>query len=225
LVENETILFWVYEPLTILYPMMKIQLNAQQRSGLLTTLGFLASNASMEHPSPIKRGVFILERFLCRELGAPPPMVPSLEDLGLPDGPKTNRERVEEQTSPPACASCHVHIDGIGFTFEHYDSLGAWRELDNGHPIDASGQVELDGTVHEINGAVELMGIFAESRDIHDCHVTQWVRYALGRELQDMELQELQGLQDGFWESGGDIRALMVNITLTHLFQRKEGDG
>ena len=70
LMEEESVLFWVYEPLTILFPMMKIQLNAQQRSGLLTTLGFLSSNASLEHPSPIKRGVFILERFLCRELGA-----------------------------------------------------------------------------------------------------------------------------------------------------------
>ena len=32
-------------------------------------------------------------------------------------------------------------LDPIGFTFEHYDPIGRWRDTDNGKPVDTTGQI------------------------------------------------------------------------------------
>ena len=54
--------------------------------------------------------------------------------------PRSIRERLTEHRRDPACASCHSVIDPLGFTLEHFDVIGGWRELDeSGRPIDASG--------------------------------------------------------------------------------------
>ena len=110
-------------------------------------------------------------------------------------------------------------IDGIGFTFEHYDSLGAWRDEDNGFPVDSSGELvgtDLDGPVVD---AVELSQTLAGSRTAHDCHVVNWTRYALGRSTNGMDKKNIDELKKGFWESNGDIRSLLVNLVSSPLFR------
>ena len=43
-------------------------------------------------------------------------------------------------TAPDACASCHHEaINPLGFGFENYDAVGAWRTTENGVTIDATG--------------------------------------------------------------------------------------
>ena len=63
------------------------------------------------------------------------------------------RERMEAHRANPACASCHKAMDPIGFAMENMDAIGAWRTVDAGAPIDASGQLT-DGT--PINGVSSL---------------------------------------------------------------------
>lgn len=196
----------------------KTQLDPTQRSGVLTMLGFLNSHAKLTHPSPVLRGVFVQERFLCTPPPPPPGDVPALEDTNNGQAPRTNRERYANHTENPACFSCHESIDGIGFTFENYDALGMWRDTDNGYDVDATGKLvntDVDGPVQN---AVAMTQALSQSKTVHSCHVKQWFRYAFGRSETYLDRPYLDAVSEGFWSSGGDIAELIVNIAGSKAF-------
>ena len=175
---------------------VEVELDPSERSGLLTHLGFLASNATKREQHTIYRGVYVNHRILCAPLPDPPNNVPPLPSAGDYD---TNRERVEAHTGPGTCgASCHgVWINPAGYPFEHYDALGRYRELENGHEIDASGDYELDGAMAHFDDALEWTSLMAESDMAHACYAKHWLEYLYGRRAEaadDLVLPELTGV-------------------------------
>ncbi len=197
-----------------------VELDPTQRAGVLTLAGVLSASAGPRQPSPVKRGVQVLDRLLCREL-LPPGDVPPLEQSTAGHEPRTNREKYEIHTENAACATCHASIDGIGFAFEHYDSVGRYRAEDGGVPVDASGELvgtDVDG---EVSDAVELAHRLGDSRVVHDCYVRQWYRYAFGRDETDEDEPAIRALQDGFWAAGGDIPELVVSIVASFPFTHR----
>ena len=52
---------------------------------------------------------------------------------------------MEQHRENVLCASCHQRMDPIGFAFENYDAIGAWRDRDGGFAIDASGVLPAAG--------------------------------------------------------------------------------
>ncbi|WP_198154474.1 DUF1592 domain-containing protein [Plesiocystis pacifica] len=195
-------------------------LPADQRAGFLTSLPFLVGHAHPVFPSPVLRGVFVRERILCQPPGSPPDDVPPIEELEGME-PKTNRDRYSAHSNNPACSVCHEAIDGVGFPFEHYDSLGAWRDQDNGYPVDASGAVlgtDVDGPV---NGAVELSERLATSRTAHDCMVKQMYRYAMHRNEAPDDKDSIAALQEAFWRDGGRIEGMLVEIVASEAFRTR----
>ncbi len=160
-----------------------VTLDAQLRHGVLTRAGFLAAHAAMDSSGPIGRGVFLLQSVMCSPPPpppqnippAPPPSDPSVQQL-------TTRQRFEQHVSNPRCASCHTEIDGVGFGFEEFDGIGAYRDSDNGQPVDSSGTVvgtgEIDGDFH---GAAELIDRLSGSRVLADCYARQAYRFAMGQ--------------------------------------------
>lgn len=197
-----------------------VELDPKERAGVLTLAGVLSATAGPRQPSPVKRGVKVIDRLLCRELH-PPGDVPPLEQSTAGHEPRTNREKYEIHTENAACATCHASIDGIGMTFEHYDSIGRFRAEDGGIAVDASGELvgtDVDGKVSD---AVELVHRLADSRVVHDCYVRQWYRYAFGRNETEDDEPALRELQDGFWAAGGDIPELVVNIVASFPFTHR----
>jgi len=72
-------------------------------------------------------------------------------------------------------------MDVLGYGFESYDGIGRFRTMENGVPIDNSGEIadsDIDGTFH---GALELGQRLVKSTQVHKCLATNWFRYALGR--------------------------------------------
>lgn len=213
---NDEIGVWTTE----YYP---IELDPMQRAGLFTMAGFLSAKAGPQQPAPVRRGVTILDRLMCIEL-VPPGDVPPLEEAEALE-PKTNRDKYAIHSQSEACAGCHDSIDGIGFTFENYDSMGRWRDTDNGYPVDATGQLlgtDQDGPV---NDAVELMTKMGQSRAVHDCYTKQWFRYAFGRNETAADIETVLAMQEGFWSSGGDIRLLIVNLAGSYSFRHRRAQG
>ncbi len=206
-------------------PWGPVSLDPSQRAGVLTTPGWLSGHAHAVNPSPVQRGVFVMERLLCQV--APPP--PADVDTNPPDGgaedPKTNRERYDQHTQDATCASCHKIIDGIGFGFEHYDSAGRYRELDNGFPVDASG--ELIGT--DVDGpfvdGIELAQRLGQSEVVRSCVVSQYFRYALGRAPEISDGCTQAALQAEFETTGGDIHELLVSVVLSDAFRYRRMGG
>ncbi len=198
---------------------IRLEMPLTQRSGLLTQPGFLARLSAPDQSSPVRRGVFVLEKVLCEHVAAPPPEV-----MAVPpeiDPSLTTRERFAVHTTTAGCSGCHIRIDGIGFGFEHYDGIGAYREKDNGKPVDASGEVaqvtdsSLEG---KFNGASELMGHLAGARQVHDCMATQWYRYAAGRVETGGDRCSVSSVQQAFFDSGGDFDALRLAVVKSPSF-------
>ena len=190
-----------------------------QRAGVLTHPSVLAVGAYAVQPGPILRGVHVLERIACMELGTP---IQGAETALPPDSlavHSTNRERTAAATAPPSCASCHRRINPPGFAFEHYDALGAWRARDNGQPVDATGSLTLPGgeTLTFTDG-IDFVHQLAASDRARDCYALHWTRYALGARIEGAT-PELAAIQQRFREDDS-IEELLVSIAGSDLFRR-----
>lgn len=193
------------------------ELPADQRAGVLTLGATLAGQAHPVHPAPILRGVHLLERMGCQTIGQPPDGAAGSAPADSLDAESTNRERVETVTQSPECIGCHQQINPPGFAFENFDSLGGWRDTDNGLPVDASGTLILDGQeLGSFEGAPELAALLAQSRTVHDCYARTWAEYAVGTELDPTD-PTLVDIQDRFWAAEGDILALLADIATSDL--------
>lgn len=190
------------------------ELDREQRRGVLTQVGFLAAHATSTQPDPIHRGVFVAKRMACMEISAPPdgipPLPPSTAD-------KTNRQLVAEHTEAEGtvCRNCHAeYINPFGFAFEHYDAVGAYRDMDGDFPVDASAVVLLDDAQVEVGSAVDLAEALAASRQVHDCFSGHLVSYALGRPRIDGDGELVTSLGALSLEQTVSFRDLMVEVSV-----------
>ncbi|HZO16485.1 MAG TPA: DUF1592 domain-containing protein, partial [Polyangiaceae bacterium] len=197
-----------------------VPLDATRHSGLLTHASLLSTLAGPTETSPVRRGKFVRERFLCQTLPPPPPDV--MITLPEKDPTATTRERFAQHTEDPMCASCHQLMDPIGFGFEHYDAVGVWRDQENDLPIDASG--EMVGFDASFDGVTELAELLASSEEVRSCLVTQWFRYAYGRAEVDDDTCTLEDLRTSFAASSANIRDLLVALTQTDAFLYRATD-
>ena len=162
----------------------RVDLDASQRSGLLTEAGFLSSYLGVgNEPDIIHRGVFIATRLLCKTLPPPDPkaagtMIPNTAGL-------TNRERVEMTTGMGTCGqACHgVLFNPLGYAFENYDAIGKFRTTDQGKPVNAADSYTFDGQLKSFSNGVELSRLLADSKEAHACYAQNMMSYLQGRAL------------------------------------------
>lgn len=162
-----------------------VELDAGERAGLLTRLGFLTVFAAERVPSPIRRGVVLLEEVLCVELGDPPQNAndqPTEGGVTESGDVRSVRQDVEARTQGDDCQVCHRVINPIGFAFERYDAIGRWQthEAHTGLPVDSSGRLQQSDVDRDVADAVEMVGALSESRQAAGCFVRRWVSRALG---------------------------------------------
>jgi hypothetical protein len=160
-----------------------VTLDAQLRPGILTRAGFLTAHSATDSSGPVTRGVFLLQSIMCSPPPRPPANVPPVPPAGDPSVKTlSTRQRFDRHAADPFCAGCHARIDGVGFGFEEFDGVGAYRTVDNGQAVDGSGNIigtgEIDGP---FSGASELAIKLAGSRLLADCYVRQAYRYMLGQ--------------------------------------------
>lgn len=145
------------------------------RAGIMGQAGILAAHSKADHSSPTARGLFMLQAFLCTTPNPPPAGV--VTELVV-DPTLTTREKVALHSSMPVCASCHRMFDPMGLALEHFDSLGRYRETEDGLPIDATGTLE-DGTAFD--GGAELGTALGGSTAVNECLLRNFYRSANGR--------------------------------------------
>jgi len=197
-----------------------VNLDPQQRAGLFTQGAFLATKADADDSHPVKRGVTLLERVLCTELTPPQGvLIPPVADSS-PD--HTTRERFAMH-SQGSCAACHSMIDPLGFAFENYDAIGAYRTMENGKPVDATGTLKVGTLNVTFKNAIELLPALAKAPEAQACMATQWLRYGLRRhEAQGTdEKPSLDALLQTFKDSKFDMRELIVAVTKTRSFTHR----
>jgi hypothetical protein len=203
---------------------VKVDLDPKQRAGVVTLGALLAANAKPNQSSPVLRGKFVREQFLCQQLPPPPANLVIVPPEVKPGS--TTRERFAVHEKDPTCASCHKMMDGLGVGLEAYDPLGRWRTLDQGLPVDSSGTIiatrDADGT---FNGGAELATRLGKSAEVRECMVRQWFRYANGRSEIEGDACTLSRLYQAFDDGGHDMRELRVKIALSDAFRFRSLQG
>ena len=172
----------------------KVALAEEQR-GLLARAGILSITAYPNRNSTVLRGKWVLDNILAAPPPEPPEIVPALENIQPPPGETlTLRERMEIHPANPVCAVCHNQMDPIGFGLENYNSIGQWRTIDEGKPIDASGT--LPSGVNFV-GPAELQAALLKTPDVITSAFTQkLLTYALGRPVQYYDMPAVRKIVD-----------------------------
>lgn len=216
---------WVNQPLADFYgyasapgdAFQRVTLDDSRHAGLFTQPAYLAAFSHSEYTSPVHRSLPILRNLLCYELPALPGNVPVVP-VDVSELP-TTRQRLEAFTADPQCQSCHHDINPIGFSFEHYDAVGKWRDTEQGAPIDASGELGFTDASGPFTDAVDLMRQLAESDDVKACFVTQWLRRAYRRSETADDACVKAELTSAFQASDGKIEDLLLALAQTDNFR------
>ncbi|HEV3255646.1 MAG TPA: DUF1592 domain-containing protein, partial [Gemmataceae bacterium] len=192
-------------------PFQKVSSKPGERAGLLTHPYLMATFAYTASSSPIHRGVFLARNVLGASLRPPPQaFAPLAADLH-PE--LTTRERVALQTSSQACQSCHGIINPLGFTLEHFDAVGRYRDREKDRPIDATGAYQTrSGALVKFAGIRDLATFLAGSEETHDAFVEHLFHYLVKQPIRAFGPRKLSELRRSFADNRYNIRKLMVEI-------------
>ncbi len=184
------------------------------RLGILGKVGFLSQFANQKFGSPTLRGKFMRQSLMCTKVPPPPEdAVPQLPEAS-PDTPMTRRQQLDLHREDPACAACHALMDPLGLPFESFDAIGRYRTMEQGLPIDPSG--EFDGTA--VADSTELGAVLESSELVSDCLVRKFYSYAVGHEQRSVDASVIADLKQSFSTSGYQLRDLILDIVMHDAF-------
>lgn len=187
------------------------------RPGILTRVGFLASQAKFDRSSPIYRGTFVQEGVLCTEFGNPPAGAASTP---LPTDLATNRERVDAQTAGAECMGCHHGvINPTGHTFEGFDAIGRVRTMDNGVAVNTAATVPVGAGTIEVANAQELIASLATAPEAQRCYAKRWVEYAYERVPNAQDACTVDAMSLKLAAGGYRIVDLIADLTQSDSFR------
>jgi hypothetical protein len=130
---------------------------------------------------------------------------------------------MEQHRANAVCASCHQRMDPIGFAFENFDAVGAWREKDAGGPVDTSGVLP-DG--RKFDGPAGLRKFLREDRDVFvRCVVEKMLTYALGRGLEDYDRRAVNKILNAIGKENDRFSALLLEVVKSDPFQKRTTPG
>jgi hypothetical protein len=187
------------------------------RAGILSHASFTALHSPPGRTSPTDRGKALREVLMCQSVPAPPPDVQFTVVQNTADPiHKTVRQRLIAHSTVPSCAGCHRIMDPMGLALENFDGAGEFRLVENGQPIDTSG--DLDGV--EFSNSLELAQVVRDNPAIPSCLVKRMTAYAFGQDLTQDQRVFLKQMRVQFRESGFKVPDLMrAIVTSPEFFQ------
>lgn len=199
--------------------LVRVSLTDTPRRGFLMQAGFLRVTSRPKRTSPVLRGKWILDNLLCTPPRPPPPGVEGLPDMGGAGG--SVRDRLEAHVTNPVCASCHRVMDPLGFGLDNFDAIGAYRTMDNGFPIDATGQLA-DGTA--FTDGRTMVEALAANPAVYRCMVEKLYTYT-GRSPYRIEaIEAIDALTHRFIDGGYLLPELIIDLATSPSFTSRRGE-
>jgi hypothetical protein len=188
------------------------------QAGILTEASFVGLHSQPGRSSATVRGKALREVMLCQKVPDPPGNVNFnlVQDVNNPNF-KTARQRLKAHATEATCAGCHKIMDPVGLALENFDTIGGYRTMENGAPIDASGM--LDGmTFNDVSGL---------GKAVHDdpatanCIVNRVYEFAAGHKPNKAEAEWMKSdLQKAFEANGYKYPDLLRTIASSDIFYR-----
>ncbi len=185
-----------------------------ERSGIVTDIGFLSLHSHPGASSPTRRGIKVLEIFMCQSTPNPPANV---DFSTVQDSTKgTVRGRLLDHMENEGCSGCHRRTDPIGLALEHFDGLGQLRTAENGMPIDVTAALK-DAS---FEGAQGLGKYLRDDPRVPACLVRNVYSYGIGAKTFGRDRAYLQQQTEQFAKNGYRVPDLMAQIATTPEFFR-----
>jgi len=128
---------------------------------------------------------------------------------------------MEQHRDNPACAACHAKMDPLGFAFENFDGVGAFRKKDGDFVIDPSGTLP-DGK--SFKGPAELRTILMEKKgQFAKCLTEKLMTYALGRGVQFYDRRAVNKIVAALEKDDYKFSRLVIEIAQSDPFRMRRG--
>lgn len=200
-----------------------VALDGGKRAGLITHPFVLSYLAYHNNTSPIHRGVFLTRHIVGMPLKSPP-MANEFKD-GKFDPSLTMREKVVSMTKSQDCMGCHVTINPLGFSLEHYDGIGRWREQDRGKPVDAKSDLKAeDGRTLTLTGARDVAEFAANTPSAHRTFIEKLFHHLVKQPVRAFGEDEMETLRQAFERGGYQIPDLIKHIAATTVRHESPSD-
>ena len=190
---------------------VKVEMNPDERFGILTHPYLMTGLSYHRTTSPIHRGVFVSRRLIGRALKQPPEnFEPLKEDF---DPTMTTRERVAHQTQDKTCQTCHSFINPLGFSLEGFDAVGKLRSAEKGKPIDTSSHYKTEADVElSLGGPRELADYLIDSEKARRNFIKHLFQHLVKHSPEVYGADTLDLLDRSFVQSQYNIKKLIVSI-------------
>lgn len=192
--------------------------------GVITSAGIMRLTSAPKRTSPIRRGVWLLERIIGQEM-QPPVNVPPLaaSEKKLADEPATGVvEILKLHTAKAACQTCHQHIDPLGLGLENFSPIGDWRTTyDNKTAISAGGTLP-NGERFDSPKQMkrELLSVYREQ--IVENVVQRMLSYAIGRKLRPYDRVAVERIKKVLAENDNRLIVCIEQIILSKPFRCRQ---
>jgi hypothetical protein len=190
-------------------PGTALDLTVVGRGGLLGNASILTATATPTRTSVVQRGKFVLNALLCTSVSMPPVVPAPNEADPLRD--------VADRAANPACRTCHAQMDPLGTALEHFDPVGAWRDVyPSGVEVSSDGAFP-DGTL--LHGLADLERVLAADERVGRCLVQRVLTWAAGRGIGEDHPAFAPALA-AFEADGGRLPGLLEQVATSDLLLR-----
>ena len=186
--------------------------------------------------SPVKRGVWVMDRLFDSPPPPPPPGVSSID----PDtrGATTVREQLALHRNNTGCAVCHTKIDPAGFALECFDPVGGFRERYRstgkgdvppeagkknwrvhyrlGLPVDTTGELANGRPFDGVDDLTSLLA--ADPKPLARAFVAHLSRYATGSQVSYADRRVIESVVESSSPTQYGVRSLIHALAESSLF-------
>ena len=204
-------------------PPRLIKIKNDQRGGIITSVGILRVTSAPEKTNPVRRGVWMLDRIIGRQMHAPE-NVPALSKSQKVNGKRLVdiADILKAHTSKAICTSCHKHIDPIGLGLESYDPYGKWRtSYKNKRPVKASGQFP-NGDPFQTPGQMKEILVNEYEKPIVKNIAERMLSYAIGRKINPYDRPALKRICAALEENEFKMNTLIRGIISSPQFKSRQ---
>ncbi len=193
------------------------------RGGILGLASVQAMASGSSRTSPVLRGNWVVETLLGEKMPRPPPNVPKLPEEEPGAGGLSVRQLVEKHANVAQCAVCHRRMDPFGFSLEHYDTIGRFREKDiGGAAIDSKAKLK-DGTEFDGLGGLRNYLLTKKKDVVLRLFCRRLLGYAIGRETSPADQPLIDDMLAAMNQNQGHLSAAVLTIVRSPQFRLIRG--